>query len=53
MSLIGINFLRTASVLGYCLLPLVLMSAIGVVIFLDGFIGYSLAVGMLYLFEHG
>lgn len=46
MSLTGVNFMRTASVLGYCLLPLVLMSAIGVIISLDGFIGYSFAGGM-------
>jgi protein YIPF5/7 len=32
MSQTGVNFLRTASVLGYCLLPLVLTSAIGVVL---------------------
>jgi len=32
MSSTGVNFLRTASVLGYCLLPLVLTSAIGVVL---------------------
>jgi len=35
MSLTGVNFLRTASVLGYCLLPLVLTSAIGVVLSLE------------------
>jgi hypothetical protein len=35
MSLIGINFLRTASVLGYCLLPLVLTSALGVIVSLE------------------
>jgi len=35
MSLTGVNFLRTASVLGYCLLPLVLTSAIGVLLSLE------------------
>jgi len=35
MSLAGVNFLRTASVLGYCLLPLVLTSAIGVILSLE------------------
>jgi protein YIPF5/7 len=55
MSQIGVNFIRTASVLGYCLLPLVLISAVGVVLSLEyvpffgeadwgsGFLGYSLA----------
>ena len=58
MSLTGINFLRTASVLGYCLLPLVLTSAIGVglsleyvlyqiILIFSGFIGYSLTAGIL------
>jgi len=35
MSQIGVNFIRTASVLGYCLLPLVLISAIGVILSLE------------------
>jgi len=43
MSLTGVNFLRTASVLGYCLLPLVLISAVGILLSLDGIIGYTLA----------
>ena len=58
MSLTGVNFTRTASVLGYCLLPLVLTSAIGIVISLkyfiftkrsnsSGLIGYLLAAGIL------
>jgi len=42
MSLTGINFFKTASVLGYCLLPLVLTSACGVVLSLDGLFGYLL-----------
>jgi hypothetical protein len=35
MSLAGVNFIRTASVLGYCLLPLVLTSAMGVILSLE------------------
>ncbi len=35
MSQTGVNFIRTASVLGYCLLPLVLTSATGVVLSLE------------------
>ena len=35
MSQIGVNFIRTASVLGYCLLPLVLISAVGVILSLE------------------
>ncbi|KAK4052577.1 hypothetical protein OIO90_004346 [Microbotryomycetes sp. JL221] len=40
MSPNGIDAYRTASVLGYCLLPLVLLSMISVVASLDGTIGY-------------
>ncbi|KAK9451494.1 uncharacterized protein V1518DRAFT_408699 [Limtongia smithiae] len=36
----GIDFVRTASVLGYCLLPLVAASSLGVLISIDNFIGY-------------
>ena len=35
MSQTGVNFIRTASVLGYCLLPLVLISAVGVILSLE------------------
>ena len=42
MSLSGINFFRTASVLGYCLLPLVLTSAIGVLLPLE----YNILIGV-------
>jgi hypothetical protein len=38
----SLTFLRSASVLGYCLLPLVLVAAIGIVIPLDGLFGYFL-----------
>ncbi|CCJ29230.1 unnamed protein product [Pneumocystis jirovecii] len=40
MSLRGLHFSRTASVLGYCLLPLVLTSACGILISMDGLVGY-------------
>ncbi|KAK9379909.1 uncharacterized protein V2V93DRAFT_372665 [Kockiozyma suomiensis] len=36
----GIDFIRTASVLGYCLLPLVVASALGVIVSVDNVIGY-------------
>lgn len=39
-----VDFLRTASVVGYCLLPLVILSAIAVLKNLDNFFGYILAV---------
>ncbi|KAK6582445.1 hypothetical protein PZA11_004853 [Diplocarpon coronariae] len=44
----SLTFPRSASVLGYCLLPLVLTSLIGVVLPMDGLLGYvltSMAVG--------
>ncbi|KAG4434962.1 hypothetical protein IFR05_009543 [Cadophora sp. M221] len=44
----SLTFPRSASVLGYCLLPLVLTSLIGVVLPMDGMLGYvltSMAVG--------
>ncbi|TID14944.1 hypothetical protein CANINC_004615 [Pichia inconspicua] len=40
----GLDFLRTASVIGYCLLPLVMLSAIAVGLQLNNFIGYLLSV---------
>lgn len=40
----ALNYIRSASVLGYCLLPLVASSAIGVVFPLDGALGYALTV---------
>ena len=39
-----LDFLRTASVIGYCLLPLVLLSAIAVVFQLDNLIGYLVSI---------
>ncbi|KAK9469457.1 hypothetical protein V1512DRAFT_218504 [Lipomyces arxii] len=44
----GIDFIRTASVLGYCLLPLVVASALGVVMSMDNIFGYF--VSMLAIF---
>ncbi|BGP15334.1 hypothetical protein JCM10213_005264 [Rhodosporidiobolus nylandii] len=43
MSESGIDAYRTASVLGYCILPLVFLSAFSVVARLDGMIGYILS----------
>ncbi|ODQ51834.1 Yip1-domain-containing protein [Saitoella complicata NRRL Y-17804] len=34
---------RTASVLGYCLLPLVFMAGVGVIVSMDGYLGYALS----------
>merc|ERR1711939_162056 len=39
----GIDAYRTASVLGYCLLPLVLLSILSIAISLDGTLGYLLS----------
>lgn len=38
----SLTFPRSASVLGYCLLPLVLVSILGIVVPLDGLFGYLL-----------
>lgn len=38
----SLTFPRSASVLGYCLLPLVLVSMFGIIIPLDGLFGYLL-----------
>ncbi|CEH13986.1 yip1-domain-containing protein [Ceraceosorus bombacis] len=43
MSEEGIDAYRVASVLGYCLLPLCILSAISIVIRLDSFLGYITA----------
>lgn len=40
----GLDFLRTASVIGYCLLPLVLLSAVAVALPLDNLLGYVLSI---------
>lgn len=44
MSESGIDAYRVASVLGYCLLPMVGVSAISVVVALDGALGYFLSI---------
>lgn len=43
MALKSIDFTRTASVIGYCMLPLVVTSGLGVVISLDNAFGYLLS----------
>ncbi|ORY46702.1 hypothetical protein BCR35DRAFT_322895 [Leucosporidium creatinivorum] len=43
MSESGIDAYRTASVLGYCLLPLVILSMVSIVASLDGTLGYLLS----------
>jgi len=40
----GIDAYRTASVLGYCLLPMVGLGSIGIGIGMDHFIGYFLSI---------
>ncbi|KAI5801487.1 hypothetical protein DFH27DRAFT_482123 [Peziza echinospora] len=39
----GTNYIRSASVLGYCLLPLVLTSFVGIFLSMDGTLGYILS----------
>ncbi|GAA5922291.1 hypothetical protein JCM21900_003255 [Sporobolomyces salmonicolor] len=43
MSESGIDAYRTASVLGYCIIPLVLLSMFSIVLSLDGMLGYILS----------
>ncbi|KAA8906834.1 hypothetical protein TRICI_005073 [Trichomonascus ciferrii] len=43
MALRSIDFTRTASVLGYCMLPLVATSALGVLVTMDNALGYMLS----------
>lgn len=40
---VTIDVVRSASVIGYCLLPLVLISVLGVFFSLDNFVGYALS----------
>ena len=42
-----LTFPRSASVLGYCLLPLVLTSLIGIVLPMDGALGYFLTTAAI------
>ncbi|CAN6634745.1 protein transport protein Yip1p [Trichomonascus vanleenenianus] len=48
MAMKSIDMLRTASVLGYCLLPLVATSAIGVVVPLDNALGYFFSAFVIF-----
>ena len=43
----GTNYLRSASVLGYCLLPLVITSFLGIFLSMDGTLGYGLVAGAI------
>jgi hypothetical protein len=43
----SLNYIRSASVLGYCLLPLVFTSGLGVAYPLDGMLGYVLSVAAI------
>lgn len=37
----SLSYIRSASVLGYCLLPLVFTSSLGIIMPLDGMVGYT------------
>ncbi|KAF8453483.1 hypothetical protein BGX38DRAFT_1177220 [Terfezia claveryi] len=43
----GTNYLRSASVLGYCLLPLVITSFLGIFLSMDGTLGYGLVAAAI------
>lgn len=43
----GTSYSRSASVLGYCLLPLVITTAFGVILSLDGALGYLLTAAAI------
>ncbi|PRT55815.1 Protein transport protein yip1 [Wickerhamiella sorbophila] len=47
MALKSIDFTRTMSVLGYCMLPLVVISALGVVFPLDNLVGYIMGMAAI------
>lgn len=47
MTPVATSFSRIASVLGYCLLPLVVVSAIGMVIRMDGLAGYLMTMAAI------
>ena len=42
-----LGYVQSASVLGYCLLPLVVSSAVGVVVPMDGAVGYAVTVAAI------
>jgi hypothetical protein len=44
MSEAGLDLYRTASVLGYCLLPMVLLSSLSILLRLKGLFGYGLGI---------
>lgn len=43
----SLNYIRSASVLGYCLLPLVVVAGLGIVLPLDGLAGYCGSVAAI------
>lgn len=42
----GLDFWQTCSVLGYCLLPVIFLAALGILVSMKGFFGLILATGM-------
>lgn len=44
MSFTGIDIYRTASVLGYCLLPMVILAGVAVLVPLNGLVGMAAAL---------
>lgn len=47
MSPMGIDIVKTTSILGYCLLPISLLAGIGVILPLKGTIGYLLTISAI------
>lgn len=45
---VQIDLTRSASIIGYCLLPLVLLCAVGLVLLLDSMLGYVLSVILVF-----
>lgn len=48
MSESGLDLYRTASVLGYCLLPMVLLSSLSILLRLKGVFGYGLGIASVF-----
>lgn len=48
MSETGIDIYKTASVLGYCLLPMVLLAGLSLILNVNSVVGYGLAVGTIF-----
>lgn len=44
---VGLDFWRTCSVLGYCLLPVIILAAISIILNLQGILGLLLAAGAI------